>query len=910
MGRIVTLITILIVLLAHAPLSATTIPPDGKFPAGFWSDILSGRDSLRYGDPGWIKRMGERRAIREQIAAGRTTLAALDQAQFTMPVLLGRYSDATTVYDSTDFNKLLFGDNPTGSFVDYYNEISLGQFQVDGESFGWYTVNNQAAYNDGTDTGDSDSFVYHVVSTADGEVDYSLYDNDGPDGLPNSGDDDGYVDGVIVVYSGVASYQVEDGDTPNLWPVSSNLDNEYVTGDMSVNGGSIKVSAYAIGPELYDDGIGNFTIHPIGVFAHEFGHVLGMPDLYDYTDDTQPPDFDDSEGLGQWCLMASGSWGGDGNHAESPAHMSAWCKMNMGWVTPQTIEQEGQYTLASEAGEVYRLWADGNRMTSYFLVENRQQEGFDEYLEGAGLLIYHVDEIRWWGLSAYSSGVNNNDETHKLVDLEAADGLLDLDNTDNRADDGDPWPGSAGNRSFSTFSVPSSVNYDGTPTGVTIENISDPGAVMSAYFRPASAVGYGIAYDEQGISGWGWGHADPADYWSGVLFTTEEEGKLEALDIGFRDVNSQITVQVYSTFESSFSGSFVPSGLLATFDDTLETSGWYTIRLPEAVQLAAGQDFFVSVLIYGQAYSVSYDRNGVHSGRSYTSGEGEFFFDNISTSATGGDINIRARIRTVETVGEPLLAISTDSIAFGAVGTGTSATRTFQVYNLGDGDLSATLQLGAAGAFEVSPGSATVAPGDSQEIAVTFAPTLEGSYDGTVTVTSVDTSLTVALSGSAAALSVFKTSIGDETFTETTGSYELWVELNPVIDNPLVEIAYSLDGETISGGVECVLVDGRYVGSLPAQPLNSTILYYFIVSGDGEELYTLPAGAPLDSYKVTVALEKPGDLDGDWRVSIFDLLDMLSYLGQPDGTGAGDVNADGKVDIFDLLEVLRLMARD
>ena len=60
----------------------------------------------------------------------------------------------------------------------------------------------------------------------------------------------------------------------------------------------------------------------LGVCAHELGHLLfGWPDLYD-TDDT-------SEGIGNWCLMAGGSWGGGG---DTPAHPSAWCKANQGWV--------------------------------------------------------------------------------------------------------------------------------------------------------------------------------------------------------------------------------------------------------------------------------------------------------------------------------------------------------------------------------------------------------------------------------------------------------------------------------------------------------------------------------------------------------------------------------------------------
>ena len=65
----------------------------------------------------------------------------------------------------------------------------------------------------------------------------------------------------------------------------------------------------------------------MGLYAHEFGHIIGLPDLYD-RDETNG----DSEGLGEWCLMASGNY--LGWYGDTPAHMSAWCKIQMGWIDP------------------------------------------------------------------------------------------------------------------------------------------------------------------------------------------------------------------------------------------------------------------------------------------------------------------------------------------------------------------------------------------------------------------------------------------------------------------------------------------------------------------------------------------------------------------------------------------------
>ena len=123
----------------------------------------------------------------------------------------------------------------------------------------------------------------------------------------------------------------------------------------------------------------------IGVCAHELGHLLfGFPDLYD-TDGS-------SEGIGNWCLMAAGSWGGGG---DMPVHPSAWCKANQGWVTVDNGAAKRPCRRSQDvktSQTVYRLWKDGATGNEYFLVENRQQIGFDASLPGGGLLVWHVDE--------------------------------------------------------------------------------------------------------------------------------------------------------------------------------------------------------------------------------------------------------------------------------------------------------------------------------------------------------------------------------------------------------------------------------------------------------------------------------------------------------------------------------------
>jgi immune inhibitor A len=203
----------------------------------------------------------------------------------------------------------------------------------------------------------------------------------------------------------------------------------------------------------------------IGVCAHELGHLLfGFPDLYD-TDGS-------SEGIGNWCLMAAGSWGGGG---DTPVHPSAWCKARQGWAAVDNRTANGPVDIADvkDSHTVFRLWKDGEEGDEYFLVENRQQVGFDASLPGAGLLIWHIDE-------AQSSNVNEN---HYKVALMQADGARDLEGSNNRGDDGDVYPGTSGNTSFDSEATPDSRSYAGVETCVAVTDVSALGPVVRANLK-------------------------------------------------------------------------------------------------------------------------------------------------------------------------------------------------------------------------------------------------------------------------------------------------------------------------------------------------------------------------------------------------------------------------------------------
>jgi len=609
---------ILVFILIYSVVLKGINPPQvGNFPSGFWNKMEQQGIGQVYGDPGWLRK----------IADWKNNPLRDAQLEFYLPVLLGQYADVTeTYFDAVDFQNLLFDDNSTGTMKEYYNEISYGNFLVDGTADGWY----QSTYTMAQAVDNVKQYVAEIAELADPDFDYTQFDNDGPDNIPNSGDDDGYVDGIIVVYSGCGAEWYPGND--NIWPHQSSLGSyEYETDDLGANGSNVIVKSYAVNPELAGGGdCYTNTIRPIGVYAHEFGHILGLPDLYDRDNSNG-----DSEGIGHWCLMANGSWQGWGG--DTPAHMSSWCKSEMGWLEPVVLSSdEISLNIPQVETNPYavKIWEDDYFWSRYFLVENRQPVGFDSDLEGPGLIIYHVDENRRYGSYRFSSGPANDDETHKLVDVEEADGLDDMDNEVNRGDAGDPFPGTSNNFTFNDNSYPSASRYDNTETGIAIFNISSSDSLMTADVNIRPQYGYALAYDELGMSGSGWGYNDSRTHFGGVLFTPDVSGFLTEVDVGIRKAPIDFHILVYNSFDGTSPGSLLDS--VAGYADD---ATWFSVPI-DTVPVSAGVDFFIAVRM-DTSYAISVDRWGEKDYRSYFSTNGMTYSTGI---ADYGDINLRAKI--------------------------------------------------------------------------------------------------------------------------------------------------------------------------------------------------------------------------------------------------------------------------
>lgn len=384
-------------------------------------------------------------------------------------VLLVDFEDEPAQTDATFYDDYFFADDfgPT-SLRGYYREASYGTPEAHGmldivtqnspSVIGWVRLPGLLVDYAGTTSGlggGGAQMVKDAVEAVDDAVDFSVYDNNG----------DGFIENLIVVHAGIGA-EVS-GHATDIWSHAGTV------GPLTVDG--VKVFSYSTDPE-YIEAPGDMTV---GVAAHEFGHTLGLPDLYD-TDGS-------SEGVGEWSLMGSGNWNRVNSSVQigsSPSRLDPWSASLLGWLEPQLATgepaaREVPAAASSRTASTWRLDPNQNGASKeYFLVENRQLTGTDAGLPGSGMLIWHIDESR----------SDNTSDTARLVDVEEAHGYpqnLDADPQEerlisNRGDAGDPFPGTADNRSFTDFTDPNARVQDGTVSHVIVDEISDNSDAMSA----------------------------------------------------------------------------------------------------------------------------------------------------------------------------------------------------------------------------------------------------------------------------------------------------------------------------------------------------------------------------------------------------------------------------------------------
>lgn len=276
-----------------------------------------------------------------------------------------------------------------GSVRDYFLAQSNGQFELDFDVVGPVTMSKNYGYYGNDGAYQKDEKVYEMIKEAcDGiqdKVNLKDYDWDG----------DGEADQVFFLYAGLG--QASGGSPGTIWPHESEL-RYWPCGVLSYSTG--KINTYACANELQPEtqGSSRYISAGIGTICHEFSHCLGFADMYDTTGGG-------GYGMSVFDVMDQGSYNGNGF---VPCNYTAFERIYAGWV--EAIELESPATVkdmksVSDYGRPFIMYNYKNT-NEYFLMENRQNTGWDKGLYGSnGLLIVHVNYVpsRWANNSVNSS---------------------------------------------------------------------------------------------------------------------------------------------------------------------------------------------------------------------------------------------------------------------------------------------------------------------------------------------------------------------------------------------------------------------------------------------------------------------------------------------------------------------------
>ena len=368
-------------------------------------------------------------------------------------VVLVEYSDVKfKVADAHDYfsrmiNQEGFSDyGGTGSVMDFFIDNSEGKFTPVFDVYGPITLSGTQKYY-GENKSDGDDVRPHMMAVEacrqlDATVDFSVYDNDG----------DGVIDNVFVFFAGEAESSTYVAD--QVWPHTGFVS---YSSSVPVMFDGVGLDRYACSNEWTmprpDEQPGPGRPDGIGTFVHEFSHVMGLPDLYStkYNKAFTP---------GTWSTLDYGPYNNDGC---TPPNYSVFERYALGWLKPRVITSAANVRLESISHNQAAM-IPTPKPTEFFLFENRQQQGWDKYIPGHGMLVWHIDYNEdIWAMNAV-----NNTVSHQYVDIEEADGMS---TEDTRADDA--FPSSLGRTEFNDNTIPSMMPWTGRSIGLPVSAITE-----------------------------------------------------------------------------------------------------------------------------------------------------------------------------------------------------------------------------------------------------------------------------------------------------------------------------------------------------------------------------------------------------------------------------------------------------
>ena len=356
---------------------------------------------------------------REPMTPDNSLLPSLGKHK--IPVILVEFSDVEFSVENpkATFDKYLNGkelfnketDPEMGqnyaSVAKYFKDMSFGKFEPEFEVYGPVNLGKPlATYGAGYSSQENMGLLLTDACTAvDDEVDFTQYDSN----------DDGNIDLIYIIYAGF-SQSIAGNSTDCIHPKSG-----YLSLAKSFDGMDVK--RYGVNNELNGtpaDQANGPIINGIGLFCHEFSHCMGLPDLYPKSGSIAEACI--NQNMDYWSLMDAGEYTANGYR---PTAYTAWERERLGWMEIGTLTGPSNVELKSldEGGAAFRIYNDKDETGhEYYIVENVQNNGWNQSLFGNGLMVTHVDYLS----SQFSLGgcKVNNTEGHPRMHVMAADGMF------------------------------------------------------------------------------------------------------------------------------------------------------------------------------------------------------------------------------------------------------------------------------------------------------------------------------------------------------------------------------------------------------------------------------------------------------------------------------------------------------
>ena len=414
--------------------------------------------------PGWEKTKLGAGGIRfsYEDTDTRRSLQQLRSRANRLLVLRTNFTGSTAEFDTFSLGMAdNVYDSVKGEVERYFEEQSHGKHLVDlyfPPMVAGIAFPNTHQFYGSANPVEVESGVLNVLAQWDPHVDYSLFDS------------------VLIMHAGTGK-EVHQGSETLINSFRSTFTDPYESED------GVTIFSFVMVPEHFFNEVDTVT----GVIAHEYGHELGLPDLYDTTFQ--------SEGIGNWGVMAGGSFGGPGNDGTVPVGFCAWSRIFLGWEEAE-IAATVSYDLLHPAlgGKILKIYAESSSNPSeYFLLENRYNGSlrdstfnWDQYLpmdgssDPTGVLIMHVDESVAFQDASLGDGSNRWDgnelqvvPSRKFLDVEEASSAQDLDQQDGLSDATDTWSSSSA-VPFSQLDPFLAEPYSGNPNQLSVSFTNVP----------------------------------------------------------------------------------------------------------------------------------------------------------------------------------------------------------------------------------------------------------------------------------------------------------------------------------------------------------------------------------------------------------------------------------------------------